>query len=135
MTTDTIAIEDARAIIGGLNPGALARRVWRAVSEGGGREDNVAAVLDLTDGTLVFLTWRAGDVAIVPRRSVVLAWMTDLARERTWRSLSEISCLAPSFELAEEEVARRATGEGVYWPHVEDQLRCAYAVVAARSER
>ena len=131
MTTDTITIEEARTIIGGLDPGALARRVWRAVSEGGGREDNAAAVLDLADGALVVLAWRAADVATVPRRSVVLAWTTDLARERTWRSLSETSRLAPSCEVAEEEVARRATGEGVYWPHVEDQLRRAYALVAA----
>lgn len=83
MATDTITIEEARTIIGGLDPGALARRVWRAVSEGGGREDNAAAVLDLADGALVVLAWRAGDVATVPRRSVVLAWTTDLARERT----------------------------------------------------
>lgn len=125
MTTDTIAIEDARAIIGGLNPGALARRLWRAVSEGGGREDNAAAVLDLADGALVVLTWRAGDVVIVPRRSVVLAWTTELARERTWRALLETSRLALSCEVAEEEVVRCATGEGVYWPYVEDQLRRA----------
>lgn len=131
MTTDTMTIEDARAIIGGLDPGELARRVWRAASEGGGREHNAAAVLDLADGTLLILTWRAGEVALVPRESVVLAWTSDLARERTWRSLSETSWLAPSCEVAEEEVARRAAEEGLCWPHVEDQLRRAYALVAA----
>ncbi len=131
MTTDTMTIEDARAIIGGLDPGALARRVWRAASEGGGREHNAAAVLDLQDGTLLILTWRAGEVALVPRQSVVLAWTSDLARERTWRSLSETSWITPSCEVAEKEVTRRAAGEGLCWPCVEDQLRRAYALVTA----
>ena len=131
MTTDTITIEEARAIVSGLDPGALARRVWRAASEDRTQEHDAAALLDLADGTLRILAWRAGGAVPVPRGSVVLAWTTDLTRERTWRSLSEPSWLAPSREVAEEEVARRAAGEGLCWPWVEEQLRRAYARVVA----
>ena len=129
-TTVTIAVEDARAILRGLDPGALARRVWRAASEGGGQECDAAAVLDLANGTLLVLTWQAGRAAPVPRWSIVLAWITHAARESTWRALSAASRVAPSREVAEEEVARRAAGEGLCWSCVEDQLRRAYARVA-----
>ena len=128
-TTDTIALGDARAIVRGLDPGTLARRVWRAASEEGERE--AAAVLDLADGTLLVVAWRAGGVAPVPRRSIVLAWTTSAVRESTWRSLSAASRVAPSCEVVEEEVARRAAGEGLCWPCVEDQLRRAYTRAAA----
>ncbi len=135
MTTDTIAIEDARAIVHGLDPGALARRVWRAASEEGGQGRDAAAVLDLADGTLLVITWRAGGVVPVPRRSIVLAWITSATRENTWRSLSATAHVAPSCEVVEEEVFRRGAGEDLCWSHVEEQLLRAYALEAVWSVR
>ncbi len=134
MTDGTLSKQEARAIIHGLDPESIARRVWRATAE----EDagnNVAAVLDLRGGTVRIVTWRAGDAALVPRECVVLAWTTDLARERTWRSLSGTSWLAPSVEIVEEEVARRAAGENLCWPSIEEQLRRACAGVATPLRR
>lgn len=127
MMTDTITIEDARAIIHGLDPEELARRVWRAASVERGQESNAAAVLDLTDGALLVLTWQPGGVVLAPTRCVVLAWTTDVACERTWRLLSGTLWVAPSVELVEEEVARRAAEEGLYFPCIEEQLGRAYA--------
>lgn len=131
MPDDMIRIEDARAIIHGLDPEGLARRVWRAASGGRGRARNAAVVLDLTDGTLLVLAWQPGHAALTPIRCVVLAWTTDAACERTWRLLSGTSLVEPSAEVVEEEVARRATRENLYLPCIEEQLERAYACVAA----
>lgn len=128
-TTDAIALVEARAIVRALNPGALARRVWRAASAEGGRE--AAAILDLADGAVLVVAWQAGGVAPISRGSIVLAWTTGAVHERTWRALSEASWPAPSCKVAEEEVVRRAAGEGLCWPCVEAQLRRAYARAAA----
>ncbi len=131
MTDDMIRIEDARAIIHGLDPERLARRVWRAAAGERGRERNAAAILDLTDGTLLVLAWQTGDASLIPTRCVVLAWTTNTACERAWRVLSRTSWLAPSAEVVEEEVARRGAGEGFYFPCIEEQLERAYVRVAA----
>ncbi len=131
MTDDMIRIEDARAIIHGLDPEGLARRVWRAASGQRGRERNAAAILDLTDGTLLVLTWQTGGPPLALKECVVLAWTTDAACERTWRLLSGTPWVAPSAELVEEEVARRGAGKGLYFPCIEEQLGRAYARVAA----
>ncbi len=130
MTTDTITIEEARAIVYGLDPGALARRVWRAASPEGGRERNAAAVLDLADGAIRVVVWRDGETAPVPWGCVVVAWTCGAARERTRRSLRETTEVAPSAEVVEEEIARRAAGERPCWPSIEEQLRIAYARAA-----
>lgn len=130
MTTDTISIEDARAIVHGLDPVTLARRVWRAASPEGGRERNAAALLDLADGAMRVVAWRDGETAPAPFGCVVVAWTSQAARERARRSLGEATEVAPSAEVVEEEVARRAAGEGPCWPSVEEQLWTAYSGAA-----
>ncbi len=130
MTDSTLSKQEARAIIYGLDPERIARRVWRATTEEGAG-NNAAAVLDLRGGTVRIVTWRAADAALVLRECVVLAWSTALTHERTWRSLSETSWLAPSVEVVEEEVVQRAAGESLCWPSIEEQLRRAYTIVAA----
>lgn len=131
MTGRTLTKQEARAIIHELDPESVARCVWRATAGADAGEDNAAAVLDLTGGTVRIITWRAGDAALIPCTCVVLAWATDLARERTWRLLSGTSWLAPSIEVVEEGVARRAAREGLCWPSIEEQLRRAHAMSAA----
>ncbi len=128
MMDGMIPIEEARAIAYGLDLEALARRVWRAACPEHGQERNAAAVLDLTHGAIRVLTWRNGRTDLFPRECVVLAGTTDLAHERPWRSLSGTARLAPSVEVVEEEVARRAAGESLCWSSIEEQLRRAYAV-------
>ncbi len=127
MTDCTLSKQEARAIIHGLNPESIARRVWRAITGEDARENNAAAVLDLRGGTVRMITWHAGDTVSVPRECVVLAWTTESARERTWRLSSRMSWVRPSGEVVEEEVARRAVGEGLCWSSIEEQLRQAYA--------
>ncbi len=130
MTDGTLSKQEARAIIYELDLESIARRVWRAITGEDAGETNAAAVLDLGGGKVGIITWQPGDAALVPRKCVVLAWTSDLARERTWRSLSGTSRLGPSVELVEEEVARRAAGEGLCWPAIEEQLRRVYAGAA-----
>lgn len=131
MTDRTLSKQEARAIIHELDLESVARRVWRAIAGEDAGENNAAAVLDLTGGTVRIITWRADDVALIPCTCVVLAWTTDLAREHTWRSLSGTSWLAPSIEVVEEEVARRAAREGLCWPSIEEQLRRAHTMSAS----
>ncbi len=82
MTDDMISKVDACAIIYSIDPETLARRVWRAASEEYGRERAAAAVLDLSSGALRILTWRAGGMEFIPRKWIVLAWITSMAHER-----------------------------------------------------
>ncbi len=127
-----IGIEDARAIVYGLDAGWLARLAFRSasVASDDSADLRVAVVLDLVDGRVRIMTWYATDRIEWPQHLVSLAYADTATVEDAARRIGTECVLCPSGDVMEESVARAASRIGVSWKLVEAQLRRAYGVAA-----
>lgn len=142
-----IFIEDARAIVSGLDPSRLVRLAYRAVADTTpptGREVfacggvsaypyTVACVaLNLANGKVQVLRWHPAecepDPMRMPRNLVALAWADTALVESIESRYAEGCALPPSREVLEECVARDAAADdiGVSWGLFESQLQRSY---------
>ena len=144
-----IPIEDARAIVAGLDPSRLVRLVYRAVADTTpptGRESLARStasvhpytlagvVLDLRDGRVRVLRWHPDedghDPLRMPPHLVALAWADTALVESIETRHAENSVLRPSQEVLEECIARDAAADNisVSWDLFEGQLQRSYGL-------
>ncbi len=122
-----IGIDDARHIVFHLDPSRIVRLAYRAAVREP-RAGLAVVVLDLSDGTIRVVCWRASEGVEMPLDKVVLAFADRALVEAIEERYAEACELPPSPELLEETVARAAASDdiGVSWSLLEVQLRLAY---------
>lgn len=118
-----MSIEEARYIVRWLDPGPLARKVWRAA----GDEGYAVGALALSTHRVIVVSWpAAGKPHPIDEPLVALVFCEPGQHTRTHRRLSYAASVPPSEEVVEEEAVREAIREGICFERVEKRLREIY---------
>lgn len=117
-------VEEARAIVHGIDPAYVARLVWRAADD----EGYAVGVLGLASGSIMTITWPIGDKPPPLDEPMVILMVREPGQQlRTRMRLSVDASVPPSDDVIEADVLDDVRDNEDYYAHIEEQFRLIYS--------